>query len=405
MVNKVIIVLFIFIGIVAGALYFGKQYIGDIRPVILPLPSSDSSQTSDINVSVQPKKGEPLSFDLTFPDGFSISLFAKDIGNARDLEFSPGGTLVVSQPNQGKVTALPDKNNDGIVEEVKNIVSGLDNPHGLAFYNNKLFVAEETQVVRYSWDEQNLQATRDKVLFSLPKGGRHTSRTLAFDKDGKLFVSLGSTCDVCFEKDERISTVMISDAEGTNPRIFAKGLRNAVFITVNSKTNELWGTEMGRDFLGDSTPPDEINIIKDGKDYGWPVCYGDQIEDAQFTFKLNFDYREHCKQATEKPVYSIPAHSAPLGLTFIDSKQFPEDWQGDLLVSYHGSWNRSTPIGYKVVRMNIENGKVTNEEDFITGFLKGSQAVGRPVDVIFDTMGNLYISDDKAGAVYVVSKK
>lgn len=378
-------------------------------PALLP-SKEDITKIIEKQKETQQQTGEPVDFPLKLPAGFEIGIFAKGLGAPRDLEFSPGGTLLVSIPASGKVVALADKNNDGKADEIKEIITGLRRPHGIAFYDNKLFVAEETRVVRYTWDEASLKASEDKVLFSLPAGGNHRTRSIAFNKQGQMFVSLGSTCNVCFESQPWLAGVIISDADGNNPRLYAKGLRNAVFITVHPETNELWGTEMGRDFLGDNLPPDEINIIRDTspstslriKDYGWPICYGNKIHDDSFDKRQYF--RDPC-QDTVAPIYEIPAHSAPLGLTFVKSFQFPEDWQGDLLVAYHGSWNRSTPTGYKVVRLQVRDNKIIGEEDFLSGFLQSSEALGRPVDLIFDAQGSLYISDDKVGVVYKVIHK
>jgi len=322
-----------------------------------------------------------------------LQIFAENLGSVRDLELSPGGTLLASITSTGEVIAFSGSNK-------KTIVSGLNKPHGLAFFNGYLFIAEETKVVRYNWDEKNLSIAVDKKLFDLPKGGRHFTRSIVFNRDGKMFVSLGSTCDTCFEKDDRLAAVIVSDYEGKTPRVFSKGLRNAVFIALNPQTNNLWVTEMGRDFLGDLTPSDEINILKDGADYGWPVCYENKIYDKNFKEKD----ASYC-ESTEAPVYKIEAHSAPLGLTFINSKQFPSDWQGDLLVAYHGSWNRSTPVGYKVVHMKLQGEKIINEEDFFPGIVGNRKDIRRPVDVVFDKEGNLFISDDKAGKIYKISRE
>lgn len=359
----IILVVFLIVGFFAL-----RSKFGDIRPAILP------AQNSNIT---------PINMPLTLPSGYVIGLFAQNLGGIRDLEFSPEGTLIASVTSAGKIVALRQS-------EVKEILTGLDNPHGITFYNGKLFVAEETKVSRYNWDQQNLQATFDKILFDLPPRGNHFTRSLVFDKSGNLYVSVGSTCNACNETNPRYAAVLISDAEGNNPRVFAKGLRNSVFLTLNEQTNEVWGTDMGTDFLGDNLPPDEINILKEGVDYGWPNCYGNKIPDT------NFNPNASCNN-TEPPIFEIPAHSAPLGLTF--------DPQGDLLVAYHGSWNRSVPTGYKVVRIKINGNQATGEEDFISGFLQGSQVLGRPVDLIFDKAGNLYISDDKAGAIYIIGKK
>ncbi len=377
-------------------LAFMIPVISGIKPAVLP-PSKNITDILDQNASK--KQGEAVEIPLKVAPGYKVSVFAKGVGIARDLEFSPEGTLLVSATQDGKVFAMPDKNKDGKADEVKSILSGLDNPHGLAFYNGKLYVAAETEVTRYLFDEKALTAQKEKTLFALPPGGRHFTRSIVFNKKGDMYVSLGSTCDVCFEKEEFIGTVIISNAEGKAPRVYAKGLRNAVFIAVNPTTQEVWATEMGRDFLGDEAPPDEVNILRDGEDYGWPVCYGDRVYDKNF----NQRSPSYCG-ATQLPAYKIPAHSAPLGLTFIDSKEFSADEQGDLLVAYHGSWNRSEPTGYKVVRMNVVGGRITAEEDFLSGFLQGGEALGRPVDMIFDQEGSLFVSDDKAKVVYLINK-
>ena len=380
---------------VAALSYFALKLKGTL-PAILPPASITPPEDT---------KGQTVNeSNLNLPQGFSLRIFAKDLEGPRDLEVSPQGTILASIPSQGKVVALPDINNDHKADRQAIVISGLSRPHGLAFYKDKLFIAEETRVVRYNWNEESRRATLDKKLFDLPKGGRHFTRTIAFNEGGKMFVSIGSTCDVCLEDHPFLAAVIVSDTDGNNPRLFAKGLRNSVFITTNPLTGELWGTEMGRDFLGDDLPPDEINIIRDGRDYGWPLCYGNRIHDTDFDQKVYIQIipQPPCGE-TEPPVYEIPAHSAPLGLSFITSDRFPKDWQGDLLVAYHGSWNRSAPAGYKVVRVKIENGKVQTEEDFIAGFLQGNQATARPVDLVFDKSGSLYLSDDKAGFIFKIS--
>lgn len=347
-----------------------------------------------------------MPFDLTINPDFHIGLFAKGLNSPRDMQFTPQGTLLVSSPNSNSVAALPDTNNDGVADTTKTIISGENHVHGLAFYNNRLFIADVDKVVRYTWDEGSLTATKDKVLFSLPQNANHNARTIILDSKGTMYVSVGSTCNVCSESSPLSASIIVSDQDGNNPHVYASGLRNAPFMTFYPGTQDVWATEMGRDNLGDNIPPDEINKIKEGANYGWPYCYADKIHDN------NFDPRNlvDCSK-TIPPIYQIPAHSAPLGLSFITSDQFPSSLKGDLLVALHGSWNRSTPIGYKVVRLTLEGEKVTGIEDFITGFLPEgtligpAQALGRPVDLTFDSQGYLYISDDKAGNIYIVSKK
>ena len=186
---------------------------------------------------------------------------------------------------------------------------------------------------------------------------------------------------------------------GSGERVFAAGVRNSVGFVFHPSTGEIWATENGRDNLGDDLPPDEINILRNGQNYGWPYCYGKNIPDPAFNDS------SRC-QATQDSVHDMQAHSAPLGLRFAESAQFPEEWQGDLLVAYHGSWNRSVPTGYKVVRLHVDGSRVVAEEDFISGWLlDNGSVVGRPVDLIFGPEdGALYISDDKAGVIYRVTR-
>lgn len=389
-----IFLLTIILIVISGGIFFAFKKIGDIRPAILP-PAIKTDNTPSSNYQT----GESLSFAISLPPGFEARIFAKNLNQARDLEFSDGGTLLVSDLS-GQIYALPDRDKNGRADQTVTLLSGLNHPHGLAFYKSKLYIAEETRLARYNFDEENLKANLEKVLFKIPGGGRHFTRSIVIDDSGKLYLSIGSTCDVCNEKNPWYGSIIASDTEGNNPHVFTTGLRNSVFLTLHN--DQVWATEMGRDFLGDNAPPDEINIISAGDNYGWPKCFGNKIHDN--SFDKNVYVRNPCDD-TKAPVFEIPAHSAPLGLTFIKSEQFPKDWQGDLIVAYHGSWNKSTPTGYKVVHMKVEGDKILSAEDFITGFLQGSQAAGRPVDLIFDKGGSLYISDDKSGTIYKITRQ
>lgn len=348
---------------------------------------------------------------LTLPRGFSISVFAENLGKPRVIINAPNGGFLVSIPDQGKVVKIADKDGDGKAEEIKTIVDKLNRPHGLLLkcYDEnqcQLYVAETSQVSLFDYDLVNDQALNKKKIIDLPDGGGHWTRTIIetpWDEREKtqLLISVGSTCNVCNETDWRRAKVLIADLDGNNLREFAAGLRNAPFMAIHPVTGNIWVTEMGRDWLGDDLPPDEINILAEGQDYGWPICYGQNIHDNDFD--KNQYIQDPC--AGKIPAHiDIPAHSAPLGLAFIPEEGWPEDMWYDLLVAYHGSWNRSTPTGYKIVRYRLDaQGNYQSEEDFISGWLNDGSLLGRPVDILIQPGGVMYITDDKAGVVYRVT--
>lgn len=346
-----------------------------------------------------PQSSSILYGHFRIPGGKKFDIFADLDGSLpRVLQFDPEGNLLVTSTNKGKLLVLPDKDKDGKADDVIEVLGNLNKPHGIDFDSGYLYLAETDKVSRYNYDSQNYIARFDKVLFELPAGGRHFTRTLKV-KDGKIYVSVGSSCDTCVESDWRRAAILVSDINGNNLRVFAKGLRNTVFFVFDSD-GRMWGLDMGRDNLGDELPPDELNLIEEGKDYGWPWCFGNQVVDGKFT---STNESVDCFQ-TQAPVYNIPAHSAPLGLAFIDSGSILSGDEGNLLVALHGSWNRSTPRGYEIIKLNFFAQSISSTDSFIAGWLKDSDVLGRPVDLIFDNRGNLYVSDDYAGVVYILSR-
>lgn len=411
--KKVIIVALFFIGILLSlSLAISFKNLRGIGPVVKPPPKDI---TREINTT-----GYPLRLSR----GFSISIFAKNVENPRVLSWDSGGTLLVSMPLQGKIVALPDKNGDGIADETFVVVDELNRPHGLAFHptNKSLYIAEADHVAIYDYDKSSYKAINKRNSIELPAGGYHFTRTIGFGPDGGLYISVGSSCNACSEQDSRRAAILVVDSgllgrapqqrnRGMTPKVFASGLRNSVFFTWHPVTKQMWATDMGRDLIGDDLPPDEVNIVKVGAFYGWPYCYGKSVRDTTFSDPkgLNlFGFQgltlaDVCNRSEPSHI-DIPAHSAPLGLAFIPST-WPSEYRDDLLVAYHGSWNRSEPTGYKVVRMKLDaQGNYQGAEEFITGWLTGDGALGRPVDLLFDTQGVLYISDDKAGVIYRVSR-
>lgn len=379
-----------------GGVFYYKNLRG-VAPAISP-PVSDI--TEKLAPVIQPAENA-TSLPLHIPDGFRIAVFAKNIGKPRVLAWDPDGTLLVSVTSAGRVDALLDEDHDGVSEKTKIVISGLDRPHGLAFHNGSLFIAETGTVSSFTYDTKTKSVSGKKILFTLPTGGNHFTRTIAFGPDGRLYVSIGSSCNVCVEKDARRASILVADEDGSNLHTFARGLRNAVFFTWSPWDQKMWATNMGRDLLGDDIPPETVNIVESDQNYGWPYCYGNRIWDK--TFDRTQKAEDFCK-TTAVPFIEYQAHSAPLGLAFTPNS-LRKEYRNSLLVAMHGSWNRTEPTGYKIVRFLLDSsGAYLGSEDFITGWLSDKGVLGRPVDLLFDNKGVLYISDDKAGVVYRLSQ-
>ena len=334
---------------------------------------------------------------LRLPPGFQVEVFATGLGAPRFLAVSPSGDLFASVPSRGQVLALPDRNGDGKADAVIVAAEELSRPHGLAFLPGWLYVAETGAVIRVPHQAGDLRGgKREVVVPDLPSGGGHWTRTVVFGPDAKMYVSVGSSCNACEERDQRRAAILQFNADGSEGRIFARGIRNAVGMAFRPQTRELWATNNGRDRLGDDFPPDTLLLVKDGAHYGWPYCNGRQVPDP------DLGRPQFCK-TTEPPAVEIQAHSAPLGLAFYTGTMFPAEYRGDLFVALHGSWNRSAPAGYKLIRVPLAGGRPGAPQDFATGWLQTGRAWGRPVDVVTGKDGALYLSDDRAGVIYRIS--
>jgi glucose/arabinose dehydrogenase len=406
-VKKKLGLLFILVLAATGlwAAYYVWQNVRGTDPALRPPPADIARFLEPDKTPSPPEAVAPAVFPLKLPPGFRISVFSRQTPGARVLALDPGGTLLVSLTSQGKVVALPDKNGNGVADTPVTVLQGLNKPHGLAFgpeENPRLYVAETHQVTAYAYDPEQFTATRAGKIADLPPGGRHFTRSLRFlppPQEYRLLISVGSSCDACEEQDGRYAKILAVDLSGRNLETFASGLRNAVFMAVHPPSGHIWATEMGRDHLGDDLPPDEINIILEGNHYGWPYSYGKRVHDDKFDPAGT--HREFCRD-TIPSFIDIPAHSAPLGLAFFPA-EWPREFRHGLLVAYHGSWNRTVPTGYKVVRYHLDGaGNFVKAEDFITGWLTAAGALGRPVDILITPEGVIYISDDKAGVVYRV---
>jgi glucose/arabinose dehydrogenase len=233
-------------------------------------------------------------------------------------------------------------------------------------------------------------------------GGGHWTRTIVFGADSAMYVSVGSSCNLCVEQSSDRAAVLRFNEDGSGKRVYASGLRNAVGLAVEPSTGALWAAQTERDQLPpdhENLPPEEINILTDGGDYGWPYCYGDRVPNPEFNDAAR------CAR-TIPPAAKLQAHSAPLGLSFLTrATLLPEEYRTDLLVAYHGSWNRDTPTGAKVVRVHVSGGQPGAVEDLVTGWQRADGSRwGRPVDVVVASDGSVMISDDTGDAIYRLSR-
>ncbi len=346
--------------------------------------------------------------ELQLVSGFRISVFAADLPGVRTMAVAPNGDLYATLPGRGRIVGLPDRNGDGVVDSVETVATGLDCPYGMVFHESALYVALSRQVVRYAYVPGELAVRSPEVIVDgLPESGCHAHhyRGLAIDGAGLLYVSLGSTCNVCIERDGRRGGVMQYRRDGTDGRQYATGLRNPVGLTINPATGELWTVVNERDLLGDDIPPDMVTRVQEGAHYGWPFCY--QRGDGAWVVDDRVPARNPSCADLTVPTVPVQAHSAPLGLAFYDGEQFPAAYRGDLFVGYHGSWNRSEATGYKVVRIRFINGQPQPPLDFARGWLTGprgpADAWGRPVEPVVGSDGSLYVTDDRTNAIYRIS--
>lgn len=337
---------------------------------------------------------------IRLPQGFSFSLYATDLPGARLLRFTDTGDLLVSLPRSGRIVLLErDADGDGQPDGRYDLLSGLNRPHGMDLWDGWLYVAEADAIGRILFDAKGGKVKGQfERIAALPGGGFHQSRTLRFGPDGGLYASVGSSCNVCEEKDPRRAALLRFPVEGGQGEIYASGLRNTVGFAWRPGTEELYGVDNGRDLLGDNFPPDELNVIERGQFYGWPYASGNKVADPD----LGAGHEEAIRKSIA-PVYAFDPHTAPLSIVFLEAEHWPADYRGAVLVALHGSWNSSVKVGYKVVSLHFAKDGKISERPFVTGFEMNEDVIGRPVDVVEGPDGAIYISDDFTGSIYRVT--
>jgi glucose/arabinose dehydrogenase len=337
---------------------------------------------------------------VKLPPGFSIGVFSEAVPGARSMALSPAGILYVGTRREGKVYALPDRNRDGRADEVITLASGLETPNGVAWKDGALYVAEISRVLRFDGIDGRLKNPPKPVVVTAayPKDTHHGWKFIRFGPDGNLYVPVGAPCNICDPENPIYSSITRISPQGGKPEIYARGIRNTVGFDWHPGTKELWFTENGRDRMGDDVPPDGLaRAPRAGLHFGFPYCHAGTIPDPEFG-------KKHPCSEFVPPVQRLAPHTAALGMRFYTGPMFPAEYRNQVFIAEHGSWNRSTPIGYRVTLVRLQGNRATSYETFASGWLeKNGRAWGRPVDVEVMPDGALLVSDDEAGAVYRIT--
>jgi glucose/arabinose dehydrogenase len=341
---------------------------------------------------------------LKLPKGFEINVFARDLGNPRMMTVAEDGTVYVARRNQGEVSALRDRDGDGVAEEVRTVIRDLKDVHDLTIHNSNLYLVTITELFRTPMGANDMMSGMQKIISDLPDGGQHPNRTMKFGPDGMLYLTVGSTCNNCQEPNPEHATMLQVRLDSKKRKIFAKGLRNTLGFQWHPQTGELWGMDHGSDMRGDDVPVEELNKIVENGHYGWPYCHGKKLVDEIAPDPEQGTKEDYCEK-TIAPVLEYTAHSAPMGMVFYTGNQFPAEYRHDAFVAMRGSWNRNPPSGYKIIRIRFDKGKPTRIEDFVTGFLleNGQAHFARLCGVALARDGSLLVSDDANGVIYRVA--
>lgn len=401
---------------------------------VADLPAPFATPSSGNFPNVVPR---PANANLSAPAGFIVKQFASGLNNPRLLRVAPNGDIFVSETGRNRVRVLRAADGADTPSENQIFAEGLERPFGIAFYPlgddpRWIYIANNNSVVRIPYHSGDLKASgaAEVVVPKLSDStGGHTTRDVVFSKDGKrMFISVGSGSNVgermgkktpaeikeweaehglgaAWDSETHRANILVTDPEGHQPlRAYATGIRNGVGLAVNPTTGDLWVSTNERDGLGDNLVPDYVTRVKEGGFYGWPWYYMGGIEDPRHAGE-----RPDLAGKAIVPDVLEQAHSASLQMTFYTARSgpaaFPPEYQGDVFVALHGSWNRATRTGYKVARIHLKDGVPTGRyEDFLTGFVADNRSVwGRPVGVTVAHDGALLVTEDAHGTIWRIS--
>ena len=372
------------------------------------LAQSGDGTDTQFSVSVfKPEKVEATSgriASLKVADGFKVSVFAKDLKNARIIAVSKQGFIYVSRRDQGDVLLLKDENGDGKADGDAVKVVSRPGTHGLAIKDDQLFIVTVKEVFVAGIRSDGTLSEPKLIISDLPDSGQHPNRTIAFGPDGMLYISAGSTCNACNESSPESATILRAKPDGKSRTIFASGLRNTIGFDWHPTTGAMWGLDHGIDYLGDEQQPEELNEIKAGKQYGWPHVWGKDGINPQSTPPGDIS-KDQWKAMSEPMRLGYTSHAAPMQFLFYRGNAFPEEYNGDGFATMRGSWNRKPSSGYEIVRVKFKDGQPQSITPFVTGFLtdNGNKHFARPVGLAMMKDGSLLMADDANGMLYRVA--
>ncbi|MCT7940767.1 PQQ-dependent sugar dehydrogenase [Shewanella holmiensis] len=334
---------------------------------------------------------------ITVTKGFGLSLYASDLGDIKQMALGDNGTLFVGSQKNGTIYALVDNDQDGQVDKRYVVAKGLENPDALAFYKGDLYVSEEDRIIKYEEIEERLRRpSRAKEVYNnLPDLEKRYTRAMRFGPDGRLYIALGMPCNVCEAPAPYGSILAINVQTGASEQV-ALGVRSVTGFDWEPGTNQMWFADLGRNWMGDNLPADEINRIDvKGAHFGFPYIHAADVKEPAYDKPTNLKITP--------PVFELPAHVAPTGVHFYHGKQFPERYQQQLFLAENGSWNRSSKVGYQIVMLTLDHSQpktTISDRETVVSFLDGEFPVARPFDLLTAPDGAIYISDDLKGNVY-----
>ena len=386
-----------------------------VPPTSEQLENPKAADVTVVGHVLEPAQLEPTPERLerlSLPEGFTIEVFAENLVNPRMIDVAEDGTLYVTRRSVGDVVMLRDADGDGRADdspEERQVVAQRPMMHGIEVDGDTVYLTTVSEVFRTQRRADGTLEPLERIIDDLPAGGQHPNRMVQTGPDGKLYVSVGSTCNACGETDPENATMLRAEPDGSSRTIFASGLRNTIGYGFEPETGALWGMDHGIDWLGDNEQHEELNRIVEGARYGWPYVFADGKFNPQDYPPAGLTMEEWAAQSTE-PVGLYTPHAAPMQMVFYTGDAFPEDYRGDAFIAMRGSWNRKPPSGYEVLRIDFEDGRPVGFEPFVTGFLMedpegeaGWGHLGRLAGLAQGPDGALYLSDDTNGVIHRIA--